>query len=125
MIQRTTLSFLTESKASAVGLISMRRVAMALLAMLLTTASAWADIAPTTYYLTLNPNYQGGLVGIKDVQVSNPTTYTLTKYDEPTCIRRTFLGWSDSSDGEIQYHTGDIVIFGSHGVADSIKPSFF
>ena len=45
-MKRTTLSFLTESKASAVGFSAMRRVAMTLLVMLLTTASVWAQDGP-------------------------------------------------------------------------------
>ena len=46
-MKRTTLSFLTESKSSAVGFSSMRRVAMTLLVMLLLTATgAWAQDGP-------------------------------------------------------------------------------
>ena len=45
-MKRTTLSFLTESKASHVSLSSFRRVAITLLVMLLTTASAWAQDGP-------------------------------------------------------------------------------
>ena len=41
--QRTTLSFLTESKASHASLSFIRRVAITLLVMLLTTASVWAQ----------------------------------------------------------------------------------
>ena len=42
--KKTTLSFLTESKASHVSLLSIRRVAITLLVMLLTTASVWAQV---------------------------------------------------------------------------------
>ncbi len=45
-MKRTTLSFLTESKASHVSLSSIRRVTITLLVMLLTTASAWAQDGP-------------------------------------------------------------------------------
>ena len=45
-MKRTTLSFLTESKASHACLSSIRRVAITLLVMLLTTASAWAQEGP-------------------------------------------------------------------------------
>ena len=106
--QRMTLSFLTESKGSHVGLISMRRVAITLLVMLLTTVSAWAQvIIPTIYRLYLNDNYQGGGIGTVDVPISNPTTYTLTSVDEPTREGYTFRGWSTSSTGNIQYRTND------------------
>ena len=106
--QRTTLSFLTESKSSAVGFSSMRRVAMTLLVMLLTTASVWAQfIVPTYYQLSLNANYPGCGVAMVDVPISNPTTYTLTSADEPTREGYVFCGWSTSSTGDIQYRTND------------------
>ena len=105
--QRTTLSFLTESKASAVGFSSMRRVVMTLLVMLLTTASVWAQfIVPTYYQLSLNANYPGCGVAMADVPVSNPT-YTLASYDEPTREGYMFCGWSTSSTGAVQYRTND------------------
>ena len=104
--QRTTLSFLTESKSSAVGVFSMRRVAMILLVMLLTTASVWAQFSPTIYRLYLNDNYQGGGMGMVDVPISNPT-YTLTSDDEPTREGYTFLGWSTSSTGKVEYCTNE------------------
>ncbi len=108
-MKRTTLSFLTESKASAVGLSSMRRVAMTLLVMLLTTASLWAqNHSQTIYQLSLNANYQGGAIGMADVPVSNPT-YTLASYDEPTREGYMFCGWSTSSTGDVEYKTGDQV----------------
>ena len=106
--QRTTLSFLTESKASAVGFSSMRRVAMTLLVMLLTTASVWAQfIVPTYYQLSLNANYPGCGVAMVDVPISNPTTYTLTSADEPTREGYSFSGWSASSTGTVKYCTND------------------
>ena len=109
--KRTTLSFLTESKASAVRLSSMRRVAMTLLVMLLTTASVWAQvIIPTIYRLSLNANYQGGALAMVDVPISGPTTtYTLTQNDEPIRTDYIFVGWSKSSTGDVAYKTGDPV----------------
>ena len=110
-MKRTTLSFLTESKASAVGFSAMRRVAMTLLVMLLTTASVWAQvIIPTIYRLSLNANYQGGALAMVDVPISGPTTtYTLTQNDEPIRTDYIFVGWSKSSTGGVEYKTGDKV----------------
>ena len=106
--QRTTLSFLTESKASAVRLSSMRRVAMTLLVMLLTTASVWAQFpTPTIYRLYLHANYQGCAVAMVEVPISVHTTYTLTSVDEPTREGYIFCGWSTSSTGDVQYRTND------------------
>ena len=109
--KKTTLSFLTKSKASAVGLSSMQRVAMTLLVMLLTTASVWAQvIIPTIYRLSLNANYQGGALTMVDVPISGPTTtYTLTQNDEPIRTDYIFEGWSTSSTGDVEYKTGDQV----------------
>ena len=107
-MKRTTLSFLTESKASHVSLLSIRRVAITLLVMLLTTASAWAQFpTPTIYRLYLNANYPGCGVAMVDVPISDPTTYTLTSADEPTREGYSFSGWSTSSTGDIQYRTND------------------
>ena len=111
-MKRTTLSFLTESKGSHVSLSSFRRVAITLLVMLLTTASAWAQFpTPTIYYLYLNENYQGGGgIGTSTVEVpiSEPTTtYTLTSADEPTRAGYIFCGWSTSSTGAVKYRTND------------------
>lgn len=88
---------------------SIRRVAITLLVMLFTTASAWAQFFPQTkYYLYLNENYQGGGIGTVEVPISEPTTtYTLTSYDEPTRIGYTFYGWSTSSTGDVLYRTND------------------
>ncbi len=110
--KKTTLSFLTESKSSAVRLSSMRRVVMTLLVMLLTTASVWAQvIIPTIYRLSLNANYQGGALTMVDVPISGPTTtYTLTQNDEPIRTDYIFVGWSKSSTGYVEYKTGDQVI---------------
>ena len=106
-IKKTTLSFLTESKASHASLSSIRRVAITLLVMLLTTTSLWAQNHPQTIYqLSLNANYQGGAIGMADVPVSNPT-YTLASYDEPTREGYMFCGWSTSSTGAVQYRTND------------------
>ncbi len=105
--KRMTLSFLTESEASHVSLSSIRRVAITLLVMLLTTTSLWAQNHPQTIYqLSLNANYQGGAIGMADVPVSNPT-YTLASYDEPTREGYMFCGWSTSSTGAVQYRTND------------------
>ena len=111
IIKKTTLSFLTESKASHVSLSSIRRVAITLLVMLLTTASAWAQFpTPTIYRLYLNANYQGGALGMVDVPISEPTTtYTLTQNDEPIRTDYIFEGWSKSSTGDVEYKTGDKV----------------
>ena len=106
--KRTTLYFLTESKVSAVGLSSMRRVAMTLLVMLLTTASVWAQfIVPTYYQLALHANYPGCAVAMVDVPISDPTTYTLTSADEPTRAGYAFCGWSTSSTGTVDYRTNN------------------
>ena len=102
--QRTTLSFLTESKASAVGLSSMRRVVMTLLVMLLTTASAIAQ----NYWLTLDPNCDE-LMGTTIPVSSYSPTYTLSKNVEPSREGRTFYGWSETPTGDIKYVTGDVV----------------
>ena len=106
-----TLSFLTESKVSHACLSSIRQVAITLLVMLLTTASAWAQFFPQTkYYLYLNENYQGGGIGTVEVPISEPTTtYTLASYDEPTREGYVFFGWSTSSTGPVEYKTGDQV----------------
>ena len=102
--QRTTLSFLTESKASAVGLSSMQRVAMTLLVMLLTTASVWAQdgpVIPTPKITTKVTPENGGTVSapieakmgtqvqftvipadgykIKNVSLSDPSIYNLAR----------------------------------------------
>ena len=110
--KKTTLSFLTKSMSSAVGLSSMQRVVMTLLVMLLTTASVWAQvIIPTIYRLSLNANYQGGALAMVDVPISGPTTtYTLTQNDEPIRTDYIFVGWSKSSTGYVEYKTGDQVI---------------
>ena len=109
-MKRTTLSFLTESKASHVSLSSFRRVAITLLVMLLTTASAWAQFpTPTIYRLYLNDNYQGGGIAMVDVPISAPTTYTLTQNDEPIRTDYIFEGWSTSSTGDVKYKTGALV----------------
>ena len=101
-----TLSFLTESKASHVCLSSIRRVAMTLLVMLLTTASA---IAQNDYWLTLDPNYEGGASTRVPVSIYSPT-FTLMEKLVPTREgNHTFFGWSTSSTGDVEYKTGDKV----------------
>lgn len=104
--KRTTLSFLTESKASHVSLSSFRRVAITLLVMLLTTASA---IAENNYWLTLDDNYEGGASTMVPVSIS-ANTITLTERLVPTRAgQHTFWGWSTSSIGDVEYKTGDKV----------------
>ena len=102
--KKTTLSFLTESKSSAVGLSSMQRVAMTLLVMLLTTVSAIAE----NYTLTLDANCEGGVSRMIPVSGFTPT-YTLTQSDVPIREGHTFYGWSKISVGAAKYKTGDQV----------------
>ena len=104
-MKRTTLSFLTESKGSHVSLSSFRRVAITLLVMLLTTASA---IAQNSYWLTLDPNYEGGASTMVPVSI-DANTITLTQNFEPTRTGYTFYGWSDLPTGVAKYRTGDKV----------------
>ena len=101
--RRTTLSFLTESKASHVSLLSIRRVAITLLVMLLTTASVWAQegpVIPTPKIYTKVTPENGGEINdapteakmgtqvqftvtpadgykIKNVSLSDPSIYNL------------------------------------------------
>ena len=103
--QRTTLSFLTESMSSAVGLSAMRRVAMTLLVMLLTTVSA---IAQDNYWLTLDANYDSGTSRMIPVSSFNPTR-TLTQDDVPIRAGHTFIGWSETPTGDAAYFTGNAV----------------
>ena len=97
-----TLSFLTESKASHVGITSMRRVVITLLVMLLTSASALAQ----TYWLTLDPNYEGAMGNRIPVSSFKPT-YTLTSNVEPTREGYTFYGWSTTPTGLAEFNTND------------------
>lgn len=99
-----TLSFLTEGKASHVGITSMRRVVITLLVMLLTSASALAQ----TYWLTLDPNYEGAMGNRIPVSSIKPT-YTLTSNVEPTREGHTFYGWSTTPTGDVEYITGETV----------------
>ena len=103
--QRKTLSFLTRSKASAVGGICVRRVAMALLVMLLTTVSALAQ----NYLLILDPNCEETPNGTMISVPSYNPTYTLAKDVEPTRTGHTFSGWSTSPMGMVEYKTGSTV----------------
>ena len=109
-MKRTTLSFLTESKGSHVSLSSFRRVAITLLVMLLTTASA---IAQNSYWLTLDPNYEGGASTMVPVSIS-ANTITLTKNFEPTRTGYTFYGWSKSPTGTVEYRTNDKITLGGN-----------
>ena len=109
-MKRTTLSFLTESKVSHVSLLSIRRVAIALLVMLLTTASA---IAQDSYWLTLDPNYEEGASTMVPVSIS-ANTITLTKNFEPTRTGYTFYGWSKSPTGTVEYRTNDKITLGGN-----------
>ena len=102
--RKMTLSFLTKSKASAVGFSSMRRVAMTLLVMLLTTASAIAE----NYMLILDPNCDE-LMGTTIPVSSFSPTYKLSEKVEPTREGHDFIGWSETPTGQITYFTGDVV----------------
>ena len=102
--QRMTLSFLTESKASHVGITSMRRVVITLLVMLLASVSALAQ----NYWLTLDPNYEGGESSMVPVSSYAPTV-KLTKSFEPTREGRVFWGWSTTPTGNVEYVTDETV----------------
>ena len=104
--KRTTLSFLTESKASHVSLLSIRRVTITLLVMLLTTASA---IAQDSYWLTIDENYEGGASTRFPVSIYSPTITLTEKLVPARAGEHTFLGWSTSSTGDVEYKTGDKV----------------
>ena len=82
---------------------SIRRVAITLLVMLFTTASA---IAQNNYWLTIDDNYEGGASTMVPVSIY-ANTITLTKNFEPTREGSTFCGWSTSSTGVVQYRTND------------------
>ena len=85
---------------------SIRRVAITLLVMLLTTASA---IAQNNYWLTLDDNYEGGASTMVPVSIY-ANTITLTERLVPTRAgQHTFLGWSKISVGAAKYKTGDQV----------------
>ena len=116
-----TLSFLTESKASHASLSSIRQVAITLLVMLLTTASA---IAQDSYWLTLDPNYEEGASTMVPVSIS-ANTITLTKNFEPTRTGYTFYGWSKSPTGTVKYRTNDKITLGGnltlYAVWDALK----
>ena len=99
-----TLSFLTESKASHACLSSIRRVAITLLVMLLTTASAIAQ----NYMLILDPNCDE-LMGTTIPVSSFSPTYKLSEKVEPTREGHMFCGWSETPMGQITYFTGDVV----------------
>ncbi|MCR5068756.1 MAG: leucine-rich repeat protein [Prevotella sp.] len=99
-----TLSFLTESKASHACLSSIRRVAITLLIMLLTTASAIAQ----NYMLFLDPNCDE-LMGTTIPVSSFSPTYKLSEKVEPTREGHDFIGWSETPTGQITYFTGDVV----------------
>ena len=120
-MKRTTLSFLTESKASHVSLSSIRRVTITLLVMLLTTASA---IAQNDYWLTLDDNYEGGASTMFHVSIYT-NTITLTKNFEPTRTGYTFYGWSKSPTGTVEYRTNDKITLGGnltlYAVWDALK----
>ena len=80
--QRMTLSFLTESKGSHVGLISMRRVVITLLVMLLTTVSAWAEDVPTYSISTLLTPMNGGTIDVPtQAKQGTKVQFTVTPAD--------------------------------------------
>ena len=71
----------------------------------LTLYAVWDE---NPYILTLNPNYDGGVVKSIPVPHNNPK-YTLTSGDEPTHTEYTFIGWSQSPTGVVDYRTGNKV----------------
>ena len=80
--QRMTLSFLTESKGSHVGITSMRRVAITLLVMLLTTVSAWAEDVPTYSISTLLTPMNGGTIDVlTQAKQGTKVRFTVTPAD--------------------------------------------
>ena len=84
-MKRTTLSFLTESKGSHVSLLSIRRVAITLLVMLLTTASAWAQdgpVIPTPKITTKVTPENGGTVSAPtEAKMGTQVQFTVTPAD--------------------------------------------
>ena len=81
--QRTTLLFLTESKSSAVGLSSMRRVAMTLLVMFLLTATgAWAQDGPVIptpkISIQINNEAWGMVSAPEQAQMGTQVQFTVT-----------------------------------------------
>ncbi len=77
-----TLSFLTESKVSHVGIISMRRVVITLLVMLLTTVSAWAEDVPTYSISTLLTPMNGGTIDVPtQAKQGTKVQFTVTPAD--------------------------------------------
>ena len=81
--QRKTLSFLTGSKASAVGGFCVRRVAITLLVMLLTTVSAWAQDVPTfniSTQVTPDENW-GTITAPEQAQMHKTVQFTVTPAD--------------------------------------------
>ena len=70
------------------------------------TASAWAQFSQN-YYLTLDPNFEGGASTMIPVSIYSPT-FTLTEKLVPTREgNHTFFGWSESPTGAVQYRTND------------------
>ena len=71
----------------------------------LTLYAVWDD---NPYIITLNSNYDGGV--FKSILVPrNHPNYTLTSRDEPTRTEYTFIGWSQSPTGVVDYRTGNKV----------------
>ena len=71
----------------------------------LTLYAVWDD---NPYIITLNTNYDGGV--FKSILVPrNHPNYTLTSRDEPTHTEYTFIGWSQSPTGVVDYRTGNKV----------------
>lgn len=71
----------------------------------LTLYAVWDD---NPYIITLNSNYDGGV--FKSILVPrNHPNYTLTSRDEPTHTEYTFIGWSQSPTGVVDYRTGNKV----------------
>ena len=71
----------------------------------LTLYAVWDD---NPYIITLNTNYDAGV--FKSILVPrNHPNYTLTSRDEPTHTEYTFIGWSQSPTGVVDYRTGNKV----------------
>ena len=86
---------------------ALQRLSVTLMLVIL-TASAWAQVIPQNYYLTLDPNFEGGASTMIPVSIYSPTL-TLTKNFVPTRKDYTFCGWSESPTGVVKYATGDQV----------------
>ena len=81
------------------------------LVLVLSAMGAWAQevVGPgnTGYTLTLAPNYEGG----QGEMITNVTSYHLPAFTRPNYL---FLGWAESSGGDVKYAAGaDITLTGN------------